>query len=162
AIPQEYAPRVRVGMSVMATTELLGADPVKITVVAVDATVNNDTRNLRVRAVVDNPRGVLVPGMSIQVRVPIEEPKQLVAVPSTAVRRAAYGSSLFVITPDEGTQVTRAHQKFVTLGEAIGEDVIVLDGLKAGDRVAGAGSFKLRDGVKVMPQAADPSGGSAP
>jgi membrane fusion protein, multidrug efflux system len=163
AVPQEYAPRVKAGTSVMATAELLGPKPVKITVVAVDATVNNDTRNLRIRAVVENPQGVLVPGMSIQVRVPIDEPKKLVAVPSTAVRRAAYGNSLFVITPDEGTQVTRAHQRFVTLGEAIGEDVIVLDGLKAGERVAAAGSFKLHDKVKVMPPASpEQPGGSAP
>jgi multidrug efflux pump subunit AcrA (membrane-fusion protein) len=92
---------VKIGLTVMATADLLGPNPVKITVAAIDATVNYDTRNLRIRAVVDNPRGVLVPGMSVQVRVPIEAPKTLVAVPSTAVRRAAYGNSVFVISPDE-------------------------------------------------------------
>ncbi len=153
AIPQEYAPRVQVGTTVMATAELLGKDPVKIRVVAVDATVNNDTRNLRVRSVVDNPRGVLVPGMSIQVRVPIEAPQTVVAVPTTAVRRAAYGNSVYVIAPDEKTQSVRAHQKFISLGPTIGEDVVVTEGLKAGDRIAAAGSFKLHDGAKVMEQA---------
>jgi membrane fusion protein, multidrug efflux system len=149
AVPQEYAPRVTTGTAVMATGELLGPDPVRIEVVAVDATVNNTTRNLRIRAVVDNSRGTLVPGMFVQVRVPIEAPRSYVVVPSMAVRRAAYGNSVFVIEPDEkGT--TRARQRFVTLGRTLEEDVIVLEGLRAGERVGGAGSFKLRDGAMVM------------
>lgn len=156
AIPQEYAPRVTPGTAVMATGELLGPDPVRIEVVAVDATVNNTTRNLRVRAAVDNPRGALVPGMFVQVRVPIEAPRSYVVVPSMAVRRAAYGNSVFVIEPDEkGTH--RAHQRFVTLGRTLEEDVIVLEGLRAGERIGGAGSFKLRDGAMVM--VAPPPGG---
>lgn len=155
AVPQEYAPRVKPGMTVMATADLLGPNPVKITVDAVDATVNYDTRNLRVRAVVGNADGKLVPGMSVQVRVPIEEPKTLLTVPSTAVRRAPYGNSVFVVSTDEGTM--RAHQTFVTLGEAVGDEVIVLKGLNAGDRVAAAGSFKLRDKVKITD---GPPGGS--
>jgi membrane fusion protein, multidrug efflux system len=79
-------------------------------------------------------------------------------MPGTAVRRAAYGNSVFVVTPDEGGGAMRAHQRFLTLGQSIGEDVIVLKGLEPGERVAAAGSFKLRDGVKVM---AAPPGGPA-
>jgi membrane fusion protein (multidrug efflux system) len=149
AIPQEYAPRVKPGTVVMATGELLGPEPVRIEVVAVDATVSYDTRNLRIRAVVDNTKGTLVPGMFVQVRVPIDAPKTFVAVPSTAIRRAAYATMVFVVSPDENG-VERAHQRVVSLGQTVGEDVIVLEGLKAGEKIAAAGSFKLRDGVKVM------------
>lgn len=166
AIPQEYASRAQVGMAVMARAELLGPEPIRITVAAVDATVNLETRNLRIRAIVDNTAARLVPGMSVQVSVPIDEPRKLVVVPSTAVRRAAYGNSIFVVAPDEGTQNLRAHQRFVTLGQALGDEVIVLEGLKAGEQVAAAGSFKLRDGVKVMSQPpeapAGAPGGPAP
>jgi membrane fusion protein (multidrug efflux system) len=94
AIPQEYAPRVKPGVAVMATGELLGADPVRIEVVAVDATVNNDTRNLRVRAVVDNRQGALVPGMFLQISVPVEEPKRFVMAPGTGIRRSSYADSV--------------------------------------------------------------------
>jgi membrane fusion protein (multidrug efflux system) len=158
AIPQEYAARVEAGTTVMATGELLGPSPVPIKVVAVDATVSNDTRNLRVRSVVANPKGTLVPGMFVAVRVPIDAPKPVVVIASMAVRRAAYGNSVFVIGPDD-KGVTRAHQRFVTLGQTIGEDVVVLTGLRAGERIAAAGSFKLRDGVKVME---GPPGGGGP
>jgi membrane fusion protein (multidrug efflux system) len=161
AIPQQYAPRVKEGTTVMATAGLLGPDPVMIKVVAVDAVVNNDTRNLRVRSIVGNPRGALVPGMSVQVRVPIDEPKSYVVVPNMAVRRAAYANSVFVIEPDKDGKTVRAHQRFVTLGQSIGDDVIVVQGLKAGERVAAAGSFKLHDGVKVMAEPTGNPGGAA-
>lgn len=162
AIPQEYAERATPGTIVTVTGELLGPDPVQIKIVAADATVNNQTRNLRVRAIVDNSRGALVPGMFIQVRVPIDEPRQFVVVPSMAVRRAAYANSIFVITPDE-TGAMRAHQRFVSLGPTVGEDVIVLEGLTPGELVAAAGSFKLRDGAKIMsaPPGVPPGDGSS-
>lgn len=159
AIPQEYAPRVTPGTAVMATGELLGPEPMRIEVSAVDAIVNNTTRNLRVRSIVDNRRGVLVPGMFVQIRVPIEAASQYVVIPDTAVRRAAYGSSVFVIAPDEEGK-TRARQRFVTLGRTLGEDVIVLEGLKVGERIAAAGSFKLRDGALVMAGPPPPAPGA--
>ncbi|MCB9846105.1 MAG: efflux RND transporter periplasmic adaptor subunit [Phycisphaeraceae bacterium] len=161
AIPQEYAPRVRVGTTVMATGRLLGPEPVKIEVVAVDATVNYDTRNLRVRSVVDNTSGALVPGMFVQVRVPIDEPRPYVMVPSTAVRRAPYGDLVYVIAPDEAGAM-RAQERLVSLGQTVGEDVIVLKGLGAGERIAAAGSFKLHHGALVMvgpPPGAEGQGG---
>jgi membrane fusion protein (multidrug efflux system) len=160
AVPQDFIERVKVGTTVLATGPLLGPDPVPITVVAADATVNYDTRNLRVRAVVANPHGLLVPGMAVQVRVPVDEPRTVVSVPCTAVRRAAYGDSVFIVVPDDAGQGMRARQKFVTLGQTVGDEVIVLRGLSRGDLVAGAGSFKLRDGMKVMTGAPGDSGAS--
>ncbi|MBC7835575.1 MAG: efflux RND transporter periplasmic adaptor subunit [Phycisphaerales bacterium] len=146
AIPQEYAPRVKAGTAVMATGDLLGPEPVRIEVVATDAIVNNDTRNLRVRAVVENSAGTLVPGMFVQIRVPVEEPRPYVVVPGTAVRRASYADSVFVVVPGKGDGELRASQRFVKLGPAIGSDVIVLEGVEVGERVVATGSFKLRDG----------------
>lgn len=159
AIPQEYAPKVVPGTTVAATAPVLGPGTIAVEVIAMDATVNPDTRNIRVRASVANPRGLLIPGMSVPVRVPLDEPRMLVAIPSTAVRRAAYGNSVFLVAPDD-TGKLRARQKFVTLGQSLGERVIVLDGISPGDRVAAAGSFKLRDGALIMPPA--PAGTPAP
>ncbi len=160
AIPQEYAPRVAPGTAVMATGELLGPDPVRIEVAALDATVNNDTRNLRVRAVVDNSKGLLVPGMFIQIRVPVEDSRPYTMIPSTAVRRSSYADAVFVVAADEKGAM-RAAQRFVKLGPSVGDDVIVLEGLEPGERIAATGSFKLRDGVMVMQAGAAPGGGPA-
>lgn len=152
-IPQEYAPRVAPGMVVMATSDVLGGEPVRIEVVAVDAAVNNETRNLRVRAIVDNKEERLRPGMFVQIRVPVEDVREYVVVPSTAIRRTSYADQVFMIVDSKAGDepgTNRVAQRFVKLGPTIGQDVIVLDGLKEGDLIAATGSFKLFENAKVM------------
>ena len=156
AIPQEYLPRVSPGVIVMATGPLLGPKPIEIRVVAVDASINNTTRNVRVRTLVDNKDDRLRPGMFIQIRVPVEEPKSYMAIPRTALRRTSYADQVYLVTRGEKPGELRAKQQFITLGPTLGEDVIVLKGLKLGDDIASSGSFKLRDGglVNVAPPTA--------
>ncbi len=151
ALPQEQVRRVKPGDVVMAVTSVFGADPVRIEVVAIDATADRVTRNVRVRSKVDNPGGVLRPGMFVDVSVPVGEEQVFVAAPTTAIRRAAYGDHVFVVTEDPETKQLRAHQRTVRLGPAVGGDSIVLEGLVKGERIASLGSFKLREGALVAP-----------
>ncbi len=150
AVPQEYVARVKVGMTVMATSPVLGPEPEPITVVAMDATVDNSTRNVRIRSVVDNKGERLRPGMFIDIRVPADVAKTYVVVPQTAVRRASFSDHVYVVAKGSKEGELRAAQRFIKLGPAVGEDVIVLEGLKAGEEIASTGSFKLRDGALVM------------
>jgi membrane fusion protein (multidrug efflux system) len=151
AVPQEYAARAAPGTVVIASSKVLGSDQVRINVLSVDAMVNPVTRNVRIRASVADPDHKLKQGMAIDVEVPTEAPREYVVVPTTAVRRAAFGDHVFVITPsDEKSQGLVAHQRIVTLGPDLGGRVIVETGLKAGEKIAAAGSFKLRDGVPVF------------
>lgn len=163
AVPQEYLARVRPGLAVMATSSALGDEPVRIEVAAIDARVNNDTRNVRVRAVVANPDERLRPGMFVQIRVPTDVEQPRLVVPSTAVRRAPHADTVYVVAPDEkDPQKLRAKERVVKLGPTIGADVIVTSGLAPGELVAATGSFKLREGVQVMPTNGAPPAGSAP
>jgi len=149
AIPQEYLPQVTLGTSVQARGELLGPEPVQIEVVAVDASVNNGTRNVRVRAVVDNREDRLRPGMFVQIEVPVGGPQDVLVVPSTAVRRTPYSDQVFVLVEGEQPGTMRAQQRMVRLGPAVGEDAVVREGLRPGELVAADGAFKLRDGALV-------------
>lgn len=164
AVPQEYAARIVPGMVVMASSKLLGGDSIPITVEGLDATVNPGTRNVRIRSSVKNPDFRLRPGMAIEVVVPTDPPVQCVTIPTTAVRRAAYGDHVFVLVPDEsqghmpGAMI--AKQRMVKLGADMGEKQVVESGLQAGEKIAGDGSFKLMDGGVVMqsPPPGAPSG----
>lgn len=150
AVPQDHAARVRPGMSVVASAAALGGEPLRIEVVSTDARVDGSTRNLRVRAVVENRNALLRPGMFVQVKVPVEAPRAYVMVPTTAVRRTSYADQLFVVVPPAGEgQPPRVKQRFVELGATVGDRVIVLEGLQAGEQVAASGSFKLRDGAAI-------------
>ncbi len=173
AVPQERVAGVVKGMVVEGEMEGgagAASRHVKLEVAAVDATADSSTRNVRVRAIVDNTDGSLRPGMFLKVRVPVEAAREFVVVPVSAVRRASYADQVFIIASVPGTgpdgkpaEQLRASQRFVKLGTTIGDEVIVLEGLKAGEQIAAGGSFKLRDGALVMPGAAGgAAGGAAP
>jgi membrane fusion protein (multidrug efflux system) len=161
AVPQKYVRQVKPGIVVMAKSIILGSQAVPVKIVSVDATVNNVTRNVRVRTSVPDPTQALKPGMFIDVEIPIEESRDFVMVPTTAVRRSAAGEHVFVLqVTDPKTGAMRAQQRPVTLGPDIGGRVIVSSGLKPGEKLAAAGSFKLREGALVM--AAPPPGAKGP
>jgi len=152
AVPQDQAWRVHRGSVVMASVPALGPEPQPITVVAIDATADRGTRNVRVRGEIANPGERLRPGMWIDVEVPTDAPSEQLAVPATAIRRAPYGDHVFVVAPDEDNpEILRAHERLVTLGPSAGGLMIVASGLREGDLVATDGSFKLRDGARVQP-----------
>lgn len=165
AIPQEYVSRVGKGVRVTANSPMLGPDSIMIEVAAVDSAIDTGTRNVRVRALVDNKDQRLRAGMSVPIRVPTDEPKPVVVVPATAVRRASYADQVFLVVPGEKPGVLRAKSRFVSLGNTIGPDVVVTKGLEAGEQIAAGGSFKLRDGglvVKAEPKPPTPSTPAAP
>lgn len=163
ALPQEQAGRARKGLVVMAEAPMLGKEPLRIEVVALDAVADPSTRNVRIRAVVPNKEGKLRPGMFIDIQVPVEEPRDFIVVPTTAIRRASFGDHVFMIVPDEkDKQKMRARQRLVKLGPSIGSDVTVLEGLKEGEQLAAVGSFKLHEGGLVMKGEASPPSGRHP
>ena len=65
---------------------------------------------------------------------------------ATALLQA--GDHVFVIEPDDQGK-DRAHERAVETGTVLGDAVILLSGVSAGERVAALGSFKLREGVLV-------------
>lgn len=160
-LPQDQAQAAHVGETFMVMSSVLGDEPQPVKVVAIDATANPTTRNVRLRAVVDNKDQKLSPGMFVDVRVPVGPERQVTVVPLTAVRRASYGDHVFVVRTvedkdDPTKKATRAFQTFIKTGPTLGETIIVLDGLKEGDEVASDGSFKLREGVLVTAAGSTP------
>jgi membrane fusion protein (multidrug efflux system) len=166
AIPQEYASRAVPGLTVVAQSDVLGPD-LKITVLSVDATVNPNTRNIRVRSTIPDPEHKLKQGMFIDVVVPLEAPREYLAIPTTAVRRAAFGDHVWAIVPkppDPGSPpmpmpLFMADMKMVELGPDIGGKVLIKKGLTGSEEIAAGGSFKLFPGATVMKSQGAPAGG---
>jgi len=136
AVPQEESWRVKPGAVFMCTSPNLGKDPVAITVAALDSQINMATRNVRVRSIIDDPKDIMRPGMSVEVSVPLGEVQKFVVVPVVAVRRATYGDHVFVIgpssVPGEPKDKLRATQRFIKLGPATADGLVVTDGLTVG------------------------------
>ena len=131
------------------------------TVIARDATVNVNSRSLKLRAQLTQSTAstTLLPGMLVNVTVDLDEPKIATVVPATAIRRDAFGASVYVIenTSEEGKSKARARKRSVTLGniadlDQSGDLTIITQGLRPGERIAAIGAFKLRDGTLVAAQ----------
>jgi membrane fusion protein (multidrug efflux system) len=143
---QRVAAGLRVGDSVAVSS---GSDSAAVParIVAVDARVDPTTRNAMVRARIAGD-ATPSPGASVRVLVPVGPPTSVVAVPVSALRKGPGGDHVFVIAADT-TGKSRAHLRPVESGPVLGEEVLILGGLKAGEQVATSGSFKLREAVLV-------------
>lgn len=157
AVAQQVAAGLKPGAEVEIVSAVL-PKPVKARVTAVDSRVDIATRNAWVRAEVHGAGDVLSPGASVRVQVPVGEVRRGVVVPVSAVRKGPSGDHVFVLEKDESGQV-RAHLRPVRSGAMLGDEVLIMDGLQPGETVAAAGSFKLREGVLVVPP---PTGGGVP
>ena len=88
------------------------------------------------------------PGASVRVQIPTEDPRLAIAVPASAVRKGPGGDFVFVVETDSSGKA-RARMREVSVVAMQGDDIVISDGLNAGERVATSGSFKLRDQVLV-------------
>jgi membrane fusion protein (multidrug efflux system) len=161
AVEQGVAAGLRKGQTVEVFSS--GAStPTPARIVAIDARVDPRTRNATVRAMIPSQDGEPAPGASVRVRVGVGERLEAFAIPVSALRKGPAGDHVFVLEPDENGG-TRAHQRMVVSGPVLGDEVLIEDGLSAGEKVAVSGSFKLFEGVLVAVTggpAADPGAGN--
>lgn len=122
--------------------------PISARIVAIDARVDPETRNAMVRARLEHADRAPSPGASVRVRVPVAQARTAVVVPVSALRKDPGGDHVFVLAADADGKM-RAELRRVRSGHVVGDEVVVLDGVAAGEQVATSGSFKLRDAVLV-------------
>jgi membrane fusion protein (multidrug efflux system) len=120
---------------------------------AVDAIVDEATRNVRVQATLPNPEGLLRPGMFVNTELPLASKSSHIVLPATAIQYAPYGDMVYVIQeikgPD-GKQNRGVQQRVVKVGESRGDRVAILSGINPGEEVVTSGVFKLRPGIHVQ------------
>ena len=151
-VPQQQAGQVRVGRQVRITAGDGGAT-FAARVTAIDSTVDEATRNIQVQATLDNPGGVLRPGMFVQTEVIAGASRNVVPLPATAISYAPYGDSVFVVTDlkgPEGQPYRGVRQQFVKVEGSRGDQVGIVSGIDPGAEVVTSGVFKLRNGAAVL------------
>jgi RND family efflux transporter MFP subunit len=145
-VPQRVASTLRRGATVDVFRDNENGEPMRATILAIDARVDPNTRNATVRARVEDAD--VAPGASVRVQVPVGPERKAVSVPVSALRKGPAGDHVFVICEDREGR-TRAHVRSVVAGAVLGDDVVIEKGLTPGEQVAVSGSFKLRDAVLV-------------
>jgi len=96
-LPQQALAVVQVGQKVMVKVDVFPESSWEGTVTLINPEVDPSTRNVRMRATVENPDGRLNPGMFANVEVEAGKPTDTLVVPATAVIYAPFGDSVFLV-----------------------------------------------------------------
>jgi membrane fusion protein (multidrug efflux system) len=161
SLPERYLPSVATGQVVRVTVDAHRDRRFEGELVAIDPDVDASTRQLRLRARLANPEGLLRPGMFARVALDLGRSEQVLTLPRMAISYAPYGDAVFLLTEKDGNTVVQQRQ--VQSGAVIDERVVIEEGLKAGDRVVLTGLVKLRNGMPVrIDNKVVPASGAAP
>ncbi len=123
--------------------------PQKGRIVFIDRAVDVKTGTLRLRGQFPNPEQLLRPGMFGRMRLDLGLRADSILVPERAVTELQGKNFVWVIGPDN-----KAERRKVTVGQQLGEGLLILENLKAGERIVVEGLQKVRDGGEVKPMTA--------
>jgi len=112
----------------------------------VDRTVDPTTGTMKVEASFPNPGSYLRPGQFAKVRVPVSERETAILVPQRAIQELQGAKTVMVVDAQNKVSV-----RTIKLGDKSENYFIVLEGLKAGERVIVEGMQKARPGSEVRP-----------
>jgi cobalt-zinc-cadmium efflux system membrane fusion protein len=123
-------------------------------VVLVGRQVDPGSRTLPVRIELENPQGVLLPGMSTTVRLEVAGPSRtILAVPAAALQRV--GDRWLAFVPKGEAEF---EMRPVGRGRDLGMAIEVVSGLKAGETVVVDGAFLLKGEAEKRAGGADEHG----
>lgn len=117
-----------------------------------EVTVDATTGTVALRARFPNPKGLLLPGLFVRARLSQAVQNKVVLVPQSALTRDPRGNAtVYVLSAD-----SKAMVRPVTATRTIGDQWVVTQGLRAGDKVItqGLGLLKPNGPVKAVPQSA--------
>lgn len=123
--------------------------PEKGRFVFIDRAVDTKTGTLRMRAQFANPKKTLRPGMFARIKVDLGVRPDSILVPERSITELQGKNFVWVVGSDNKTT-----QRSVKVGESIGENVSVLEGLKPGERIVVEGLQKVRQDAIVQPMTA--------
>ncbi len=124
-----------------------------------DPNLDVSTRNVNVRAVVDNSDRLLAPGMFAEIEVESTDASNVITVPETAIFYNIYGEAVYVletseqesdeIEPEQPESYILAARQVKVLYRENGLAGVV-QGLEPGDEVVTSGQLKLFPSMKVV------------
>jgi membrane fusion protein (multidrug efflux system) len=132
--------------------ELILADgstfPEKGRLIIADRAVDVKTGTLNLVAEFPNPKALVRPGQFGRVRLVESVAENALLIPQKAVTELQSAKIVYVVNNENKVAL-----RTVTLGDRVGQDYIVTEGLKPSERVVAEGLQKVRPGVTVIPSA---------
>ena len=118
--------------------------PLEGEIVESDRALTENTGTLTMKALFNNPNGILMPGMFARVRLSGQTLPNAILVPQRAVQQLL-GKSFVMVVNGDGKSEARS----VTLGSKVGSYYVIKDGLTSADVVVVEGLSNLQEGVNL-------------
>ena len=149
-LPQQDLARLKIGQGLNLRTDLQPDKLYPGKIWAINSKVDMSTRNVQVRAILDNKNSEILPGMYAVVEIDVGTQQKYITVPQTAITYNPYGDTVFLVkqqgTNDKSEPLLIAEQRFVTLGPTRGDQVAIIKGVAEGETVVTSGQMKLQNG----------------
>ncbi len=140
SVPEVYLNQLQKGQ----TVELRSTSyPDKVfygEILVIETAIDATTRNLAVRALMLNHEHLLLPGNFVEVNVLTGKPKSVLTIPQTAIVYSTQGNYVFIV------EQHHAKKALISLGEQMGQSIVITSGLKVGDEIVSAGTNKIHPG----------------
>ena len=121
----------------------------------IDRVVDPQTGTMKVEVGFSNPGSYLRPGQFARIRAIVAERNDAIVIPQRAIQELQGAKTVMVIDAQN-----KASVRTITVGEKSDNDIIVLNGLKPGERVVVEGMQKVRPGSEVKLVEGDSTEGS--
>ncbi len=124
-----------------------------------EATVDPSTGSVILRTLFPNPKQILLPGMFVRATLEVGVKEKAILVPQRGVTRNPKGDAMVMLVGVE----EKVEPRVIKVDRTVGDNWLVSEGLKAGDRVILEGIQKARPGtqVKAVPFVSEPAAVSA-
>ena len=153
AVPEQHLADIRRGLAArqLSVTALDPKDsrPLGQGVLAFIAnSVDMTTGTITLKATFPNEDRALWPGAFVDVMLHLDTDAGATVVPASAVTIGQRGPQIFVVKEDGSADL-----RVVSTGRTVGQEVVIKDGVKPGEKVVTNGQLRVVPGAKVMVQA---------
>ncbi len=142
SVAGRYSTQVKVGQKIKFKIEN-DDEELEGTVYAIEPQIDPNTRTLKVRALADNSKGLLLPGQFVRVELILETIDNAILIPSESVIPVMNGHKVYVKEGGKSKEVA------VQTGIRTNLELEILSGLKTGDTLITTGLLQLRPGMAV-------------
>jgi membrane fusion protein (multidrug efflux system) len=146
-VPEKMAAWVPVGQMVSLSVEAYPDRMFSGKIWRINPSVDPQTRTFDAEALVDNHQGVLKPGFFVKASIPSTKVDRVLFVPQAGLSYAYGIYKMYAVTKEN-----KLREREVKLGDRVGSDVEILEGVRNGDRVAlpaGGQDLAMKDGVTI-------------
>ena len=153
-LPQQALEALKISQKITLKTDAYPAQTFTGDITVINPKVNIDTRNVQVRATLNNPDNKLLPGMYATVTIATGLAHRYITLPRTTITFNAFGSTIYRVDAngqdETGKPKLIAKQSFVTTGDTRGDQIAILTGVNEGETIVTTGQIKLRNGSPVI------------